>query len=457
MANLGNTIINGNLKVLNGIAGNLTGNVTGNADTATAISSSTFTAASATNEERPVWISWTSSAKNKPCYTTGFTYNVSTTTLSVPKIKIGTADLGTDTKPIKLVAGVPTAVGADLAPANHTHTMSAISDLPGIVNNTAQGNLGWTASTSAHDKSLATVNTIAYWNGAYQGTTSNLAYCVKGAFGDVVTHAASDFAAASHALSLGTTLGSGNIVKSIGVSGHIVTMTKMTESDLINNLTEGSSPANRNDYIVAQYAAGGTTTKTYHRRKLAQIFAALDSSDITTALGFTPLSASDISGKADKATTLAGYGIGDAKIASGTITLGTDSITPLTAASTLNAAKLSGTIPASCYTDTNTHYTANLIVGASNTATANATTANTTTFINTVENGAKSGSIQLKGANNVSVAAAGGVVTITGPTLTGYVPTTRTVNNRALSDNISLTASDIGLEPIDDSVINALS
>ena len=38
----------------------------------------------------------------------------------------------------------------------------------------------------------------------------------------------------------------------------------------------------------------------------------------------------DISGKADKATTLAGYGITDAKIASGVITLGSNTITPLT-------------------------------------------------------------------------------------------------------------------------------
>lgn len=38
----------------------------------------------------------------------------------------------------------------------------------------------------------------------------------------------------------------------------------------------------------------------------------------------------DISGKADKATTLAGYGITDAKIVSGTITLGGNTITPLT-------------------------------------------------------------------------------------------------------------------------------
>ena len=51
-------------------------------------------------------------------------------------------------------------------------------------------------------------------------------------------------------------------------------------------------------------------------------------------------------------TTLSGYGITDAKIASGTITLGSNTITPLTAASTLDATKLSGTIPSGCYTDT---------------------------------------------------------------------------------------------------------
>lgn len=44
----------------------------------------------------------------------------------------------------------------------------------------------------------------------------------------------------------------------------------------------------------------------------------------------------DISGKADKATTLAGYGITDAKISSGTITLGSNSITPLTAHQSLD-------------------------------------------------------------------------------------------------------------------------
>lgn len=51
-------------------------------------------------------------------------------------------------------------------------------------------------------------------------------------------------------------------------------------------------------------------------------------------------------------TTLSGYGITDAKIASGTITLGSNTITPLTSSSSLDATKLSGTIPSGCYADT---------------------------------------------------------------------------------------------------------
>ena len=46
----------------------------------------------------------------------------------------------------------------------------------------AKGNLGWTnASTDIY---IPTVNTLAYWDGRYNSTSSNLTYCVKGAFGD---------------------------------------------------------------------------------------------------------------------------------------------------------------------------------------------------------------------------------------------------------------------------------
>lgn len=52
---------------------------------------------------------------------------------------------------------------------------------------------------------------------------------------------------------------------------------------------------------------------------------------ITPSKGITALTEhQDISGKADKATTLSGYGITDAKIANGVITLGTNTIKPLT-------------------------------------------------------------------------------------------------------------------------------
>ena len=80
----------------------------------------------------------------------------------------------------------------------------------------------------------------------------------------------------------------------ISVTGGAITTSgtltiNLNLSDAINGLlTEGSSNAQRDDYIIAQYAGGGTTTKTYHRRKLSNIFAALNSSDITTALGYTP-------------------------------------------------------------------------------------------------------------------------------------------------------------------------
>ena len=53
-------------------------------------------------------------------------------------------------------------------------------------------------------------------------------------------------------------------------------------SDLINGLGEGTSPAQGNDYLVAQYAGGGTTTTTYHRRAVKNI---VNATNVKTALG----------------------------------------------------------------------------------------------------------------------------------------------------------------------------
>ncbi len=130
-----------------------------------------------------------------------------------------------------------------------------------------------------------------------------------------------------------------------------------------------------------------------------------------------------------------------------------------------------------------THYTSNLIVGTSSSAVANSATANGTTFLNLVENGGVRNSHQIKGAGATTVSAdANGVITITSTDskttdtwrpcvdnltstakdqslsanqgrilnekFANYVPTSRTVNNKALTSNIVLTASDVGASAV---------
>lgn len=69
----------------------------------------------------------------------------------------------------------------------------------------------------------------------------------------------------------------------------------------------------------------------------------------------TPITShQDISGKADKATTLAGYGITDAKIDNGVITLGSNNITPLTSHQDISGkADKSATVSTVLYDTTN--------------------------------------------------------------------------------------------------------
>lgn len=75
----------------------------------------------------------------------------------------------------------------------------------GILNNTTKGSLGYNSSTAQN--LVPTVSTIAYWDGAYANTSSNLAYCRLGAFGD----------AAVKGVDTTPTSGSVNLVTSGGV------------------------------------------------------------------------------------------------------------------------------------------------------------------------------------------------------------------------------------------------
>lgn len=119
--------------------------------------------------------------------------------------------------------------------------------LPAFKNNTAAGELGWTSATN--DIMAITSNTLAYWNGAYSGTASNITVLGKIQTG---TWQATPIDAARG----GT--GQTSLVNSANV--------------LLNALTTGSSVPVDNDYYISQYVNGGTTTTTYHRRPMSKLW-----------------------------------------------------------------------------------------------------------------------------------------------------------------------------------------
>ena len=59
-------------------------------------------------------------------------------------------------------------------------------------NLTSATHLGWASATADSVKAVS-VNALKNWNGRYNATASNLAYCSKGAFGDIVTYSPTDF------------------------------------------------------------------------------------------------------------------------------------------------------------------------------------------------------------------------------------------------------------------------
>ena len=149
-------------------------------------------------------------------------------------------------------------------------------------------------------------------------------------------------------------------------SGHVVLGSALAKGDVgLGNVTNDKQvkaiSSSTADHIVAFSGTDGATVKDTGET-VATLKTYADTAASTAA-----------SGKADKATTLAGYGITDAKIASGTITLGSGTITPLTSSSTLSAAKLSGAIPSAVTATTQT---------AGDNSTKIATTAFVTSAIN---------------------------------------------------------------------------
>lgn len=98
--------------------------------------------------------------------------------------KIGTGTVGANNKPVYINGGNPTACSYSLGNAcsKSTRTLTSV------------GSSGWKDATT--DQGF--VPDMAYWNGAYSGSSSNLQYCDRGRFGTIVTKNAGDYAAASH-------------------------------------------------------------------------------------------------------------------------------------------------------------------------------------------------------------------------------------------------------------------
>jgi len=187
------------------------------------------------------------------------------------------------------------------------------------------------------------------------------------------TIALSDIGGATNLQAIENLTGTSGFLKKTGEdTWSLDTNTYLTSSTGVTSIAGKTGAVTLADLGLsnAMHFLGVTTTNISTGTANTTATVKIGSSNVTAAAGDVVLYGSqeyvwgnskwnllgDESSYALKATTLSGYGITDAKIASGVITLGSNTITPLTAASDLNAAKLTGTIPTSCYTDTNTTY-----------------------------------------------------------------------------------------------------
>lgn len=149
-------------------------------------------------------------------------------------------------------------------------TQPTLSDIGGTVLSTTKGGTGATTLTTNAvliGNSTSAVKTINTANGAFYATGSNLAPKF------------------------------GILPPNQGGTGQV--STNLAANAFINALTEGTSDPKDSDYYVAQYAGGGTSTKTYHRKKHSSLWNYIKSK-ISSILG---LDESNYKGKAATAGT----------------------------------------------------------------------------------------------------------------------------------------------------------
>jgi hypothetical protein len=118
---------------------------------------------------------------------------------------------------------------------------------------TEAGDIGW--GTSSNHSLPVCVRAIAYWNGAYSGTYSNLAYCKHGAFGTMATKTSSDYLPKSG----GTMTGS---IKAAGLTGTWVDAAKNSKAVISSTASAGTFhpmytfKTNNGSMVLAGYQGG---------------------------------------------------------------------------------------------------------------------------------------------------------------------------------------------------------
>lgn len=157
------------------------------------------------------------------------------------------------------------------APSSHTHTRSQITDLGAAAGKnirglTAQGASGW-KDVATDAQYVPDMTFIAYWNGAYSGSASNLAYCNRGAFGTIVTKNTGDYAVAGHTHTWDSVTGkpstfapsahNHSVIKSLSVSGTTLTWTK--DDGTTGNLTTQDTNTTYGTFKGATTSAAGST------------------------------------------------------------------------------------------------------------------------------------------------------------------------------------------------------
>lgn len=164
------------------------------------------------------------------------------------KVHIGQSNIGGSTGPIYLKAGVPTACSG--------------RTVPGIKSASAVGTLGW----GTNNTYVADISLLAYWNGAYANTSSNLQYCDRGRFGTIVTRDASDYLRyydANTEMTTTETVNTPTYLHTVSITGgNITTATKPSGVDNAWGVLHVHTHSGN---YATQLGFGGTTGNLYMR------------------------------------------------------------------------------------------------------------------------------------------------------------------------------------------------